>query len=150
MENVYVSSEIAARIKFMAKQKNVTVGAMLEAIELGKNTMTNFKTSMPKADNLAKIADYLDCSVDYLLGRTDNPEFGTPTLQNSGNHIAFGNSCQNNSIAIGDIARDVSSDTEELEQEICSILKRLSLRKRTELLTIMYHYVDENEEKEGE
>ena len=150
MENVYVSSEIAARIKFMAKQKNVTVGAMLEAIELGKNTMTNFKTSMPKADNLAKIADYLDCSVDYLLGRTDNPEFGTPTLQNSGNHIAFGNSCQNNSIAIGDIARDVSSDTEELEQEICSILKRLPVRKRTELLTIMYHYVDENEEKEGE
>ena len=150
MENEYVSSEIAARIKFMAKQKNVTVGAMLEAIELGKNTMTNFKTSMPKAVNLAKSADYLDCSVDYLLGRTDNPEFGTPTLQNSGNHIAFGNSCQNNSIAIGDIARDVSSDTEELEQEICSILKRLPLRKRTELLTIMYHYVDENEEKEGE
>ena len=150
MENVYVSSEIAARIKFMAKQKNVPVGAMLEAIELGKNTMTNFKTSMPKADNLAKIADYLECSVDYLLGRTDNPEFGTSTLQNSGNHIAFGNSCQNNSIAIGDIARDVSSDTEELEQEICSILKRLPLRKRTELLTIMYHYVDENEEKEGE
>lgn len=24
--------------------------------------------------NFAKIADYLDCSVDYLLGRTDNPE----------------------------------------------------------------------------
>ena len=22
---------------------------------------------------LARIADYLDCSVDYLLGRTDNP-----------------------------------------------------------------------------
>lgn len=27
---------------------------------------------MPKSDNLAKIADYLDCSVDYLLGRTDD------------------------------------------------------------------------------
>jgi len=24
--------------------------------------------------SLAKIADELDCSVDYLLGRTDNPE----------------------------------------------------------------------------
>ena len=24
--------------------------------------------------NFAKIADSLDCSVDYLLGRTDNPE----------------------------------------------------------------------------
>lgn len=24
--------------------------------------------------SLAKIADYLDCSVDYLLGRTDDPQ----------------------------------------------------------------------------
>lgn len=40
---------------------------------LGYNTMTTYRTSMPKADNLAKIADCLDCSVDYLLGRTDDP-----------------------------------------------------------------------------
>ena len=26
------------------------------------------------AENLVKVADYLGCSVDYLLGRTDNPE----------------------------------------------------------------------------
>jgi hypothetical protein len=26
------------------------------------------------SDSLARIADYLDYSVDYLLGRTDNPE----------------------------------------------------------------------------
>ncbi len=30
--------------------------------------------SMPKADYLAKIADYLDCSIDYLMGHTDNPD----------------------------------------------------------------------------
>nr|DAR47104.1 MAG TPA: repressor protein [Caudoviricetes sp.] len=36
--------------------------------------MTGYRTSVPKADNLAKIADVLGCSVDYLLGRTDNPE----------------------------------------------------------------------------
>lgn len=29
---------------------------------------------MPSAENLITLADYLDCSVDYLLGRTDNPE----------------------------------------------------------------------------
>ena len=75
MENVYVSSEIAVRIKCLAKNKKIAVGTMLETIDLGRNTMANFKTSMPKADNLAKIADYLGCSVDYLLGRTDNPEF---------------------------------------------------------------------------
>ena len=28
---------------------------------------------LPSAEKLEKLADYLDCSVDYLLGRTDNP-----------------------------------------------------------------------------
>ena len=32
-----------------------------------------FSDTLPKADNLAKIADYLNCSVDYLLGRTADP-----------------------------------------------------------------------------
>ncbi len=29
---------------------------------------------MPSAENLVTLADYFSCSVDYLLGRTDNPE----------------------------------------------------------------------------
>ena len=29
---------------------------------------------LPGAANLEILADYLDCSVDYLLGRTDVPE----------------------------------------------------------------------------
>ena len=70
---MYNSINIAERVKATAKQKGVSVGKMLDCINLGKNTMSNFKTSMPKADNLARIADYLDVSVDYLLGRTDNP-----------------------------------------------------------------------------
>ena len=32
------------------------------------------KAQAPSADKLESIADYLGCSVDYLLGRTDNPE----------------------------------------------------------------------------
>lgn len=27
----------------------------------------------PSAEIMEKIAEYLDCSVDYLLGRTENP-----------------------------------------------------------------------------
>lgn len=74
MQNEYISSEIAERIKLIAKSKGLTVSTVLKEVNLGRNTMANFKTSMPKADNLAKIADYLDCSVDYLLGRTDDPD----------------------------------------------------------------------------
>ena len=71
---MYNSNHVADRIKFRAKELNISIKQLLIDVDLGKNTMSNFKTSMPKADNLAKIADYLDCSVDYLLGRTDNPD----------------------------------------------------------------------------
>ena len=70
MQHEYISSDIAVRIKLAAKAKGLTIATVLENVKLGRNTMANLKTSMPKADNLAKIADYLDCSVDYLLGRS--------------------------------------------------------------------------------
>ncbi len=71
---MYNSSDIAERIKLLAKKKRISVRQLLIDVELGPNTMSNFKTSFPRTDTLARIADYLDCSVDYLLGRTDNPE----------------------------------------------------------------------------
>ena len=48
---------------------------MLSDCKLGINTISQMsKGNDMLSKNLAKIADYLDCSVDYLLGRTDNPE----------------------------------------------------------------------------
>lgn len=70
---MYNSYKVANRIKFLASSKKISIKQLLNNIQLGPNTMSNMKTSMPKADNLAKIADYLNCSVDYLLGRTENP-----------------------------------------------------------------------------
>ena len=70
---LYNSNNISKQIRFCAKEKGISVRKMLQDIGLGLNTMSNMKTSMPKADNLAKIADYLECSVDYLLDRTNNP-----------------------------------------------------------------------------
>lgn len=78
---MYYSSDIAIRIKRLSKKKGIKLSDMFESIGLGRNTMANFKTSMPKADNLAKIADYLNCSVDYLLGRTNNPNIDDRTIK---------------------------------------------------------------------
>ena len=74
---MYISNNIADRIKFAAKAKGIPVKKLLADVCLGFNTMSNMKTSMPKADSLARIADYLECSVDYLLGRTDEPTSDT-------------------------------------------------------------------------
>ena len=72
-ENMYNSTEIAFRIKELAKSKNIIIKNMFFECGLNKNILSSMLSggSTPKSENLAKIADYLDCSVDYLLGRTD-------------------------------------------------------------------------------
>lgn len=49
----------------VAKETGISQGLMVE-YKSGKK--------LPTLQNITKIADYLDCSVDYLLGRTENPE----------------------------------------------------------------------------
>ena len=69
---MYNSLIVADRIKKMVDLRNKSLKSVFENCGMGRNTMANLTGgSMPKGDNLAKIADYLDCSVDYLLGRTE-------------------------------------------------------------------------------
>ena len=71
----YSPVEAANMIEQLASYTKQSVNTMLEDCGLNKNMLQTMKSlgSMPQAGNLAKIADYMDCSVDYLLGRTDNP-----------------------------------------------------------------------------
>ena len=72
---MYDSHNIATMIKETAKSKNIVIKTMLSDLDLGSNTMSAMYHGKTLAsDSLARIADYLDCSVDYLLGRTDKPE----------------------------------------------------------------------------
>lgn len=79
---MYISSNIALKIKELAKQRGIVIKNMLIDCNLGLNTMANLKTSMPKADSLAKIADYLNCSVDYLMGRTNTINNDVTSVEN--------------------------------------------------------------------
>ena len=72
---LYTSPKLANAIKVYAKLKGISLKTILEECNLGANTFSHMLHGRAIAfDSLAKIADYLDCSVDYLLGRTDNPE----------------------------------------------------------------------------
>lgn len=74
-QNLYNSLNIAEQIKSVCKTKGIVIATMLAELNLGINTMSNMRHGrMLASDSLARIADYLDCSVDYLLGRTDKPE----------------------------------------------------------------------------
>ncbi|RKI66956.1 hypothetical protein D7V91_11450 [bacterium 1xD42-67] len=67
---MYKSSDVADRLRSMAKLRGVSMASVLSDCGLNFNAMTHMKKSMPNAGSLAKLADRLECSVDYLLGRT--------------------------------------------------------------------------------
>lgn len=78
---MYNSQDIANRIKDLAKLKKKSMKNMLSDCELGINTISKMsKGTDILSKNLAKIADHLDCSVDYLLGRTDQINSSTETI----------------------------------------------------------------------
>lgn len=69
---MYNAQTTKARI--MELCKNQSAEQMLKDCSLGVNAIRQINDTKGMASfSLAKIADYLDCSVDYLLGRTDNP-----------------------------------------------------------------------------
>ena len=72
---MYLAQTTKNRIKSVCKTKNISMETLLSECELGINAIRQINDTKGMASfSLAKIADYLDCSVDYLLGRTDNPE----------------------------------------------------------------------------
>ena len=56
--------------------KNTKPNPVAKEIGVSSGIITKWKNAgtLPNGETLLKIADYLDCSIDYLLGRTDNPE----------------------------------------------------------------------------
>ena len=73
---MYNSQEIAENIKKKANDKKIKLGTMWNDIDVTNNTLHNMKRSYPSIETLAKIADYLDCSIDDLIGRKTKTKKG--------------------------------------------------------------------------
>lgn len=74
-DSMYDSQTIASRIKERTKAQGRTLREVLAQSNMSINTVSNINNGRDiNSKHLAQIADTLDCSVDYLLGRTDNPE----------------------------------------------------------------------------
>lgn len=55
----------------LSKQRGYSLKNLAIRAGLAENSIYDWKKSTPKADNLKKVADVLNVSTDYLLGRTD-------------------------------------------------------------------------------
>lgn len=111
------------RLESMCSRKGITVSSLVKALGLSTSKVTAWKNgSVPKGEILVKIADYLDVTVDYILGRTD-----TTTEINSHNTISGNNNIIGNGNSTGE-------KLSEQEIELLSIFHKLDVIKQAKLL----------------
>lgn len=130
---MYNSQIIVERIKRIAKEKNISMAFLNEKSELSENTISASAKSTygMKAKNLYMIADCLGVSVDYLLGRTDNPQ-----------------SITGNSIKTGDITGDNNANinseksTDNITKKFIEIFDNLPLKEQ---LAVMNFAIEQSE-----
>ena len=62
-------------LKEIREKKNITQTKLSTEMELSQEVISHYEIgqSKPNIENLIKLADYFNCSTDYLLNRTDNP-----------------------------------------------------------------------------
>lgn len=112
---MYNSLETSTRIKKLAKEKGVPMSELQEMCGLNKNAVAQAGKSQEgmKAKNLYAIAELLECSVDYLLGRTDNPnETGISVTDNNQMSLTG-----NNSISVNSAVPNKDTLTEQFMQK---------------------------------
>lgn len=64
------------RLKELRKKKGISQLRLATDLSTTQNTISRYETGdrEPGIDELIKIADYFNVSVDYLIGRTENPK----------------------------------------------------------------------------
>lgn len=61
------------RIKELANKQGLSINALEEKLGYSRNTLYSLKKQKASTERMQEIADYLNVSLDFLLGRTDNP-----------------------------------------------------------------------------
>lgn len=64
------------RLRELRKARRITQVRLAMELNMSQNTVSRYESGErePGIAELIKIADYFDVSVDYMLGRTENPK----------------------------------------------------------------------------
>jgi len=74
---------ISQRIRLARKFKKLTQEQLASKVQTTKGTISNYENgySTPSNEMIILLADTLDVSADYLLGRTDEPNISNVTSE---------------------------------------------------------------------
>ena len=114
----------------LLQQKEITAYRIAKETGISQGLMNEYKLGkkLPTLQNIQKIADYLGCSVDYLLGRTDNPNISAEAYIGGDN-----NGVQ--AIKSGDVT--FNNNTEKQDEMETELLKAFRSMTFIEKLNVM-------------
>lgn len=71
-----ITMNVSERIVLLRKQHLISQKKLSEELSISEIAVQNYESGRrkPAFDVLISIADYFNVSIDYLVGRTDNPE----------------------------------------------------------------------------
>jgi len=110
------NAQFADIIRIECKKKNIKLGELLEKCELNKGFISDLsrKNKTPSAESVIKIANFLNISTDYLLGRNAEP---TQQIMNNEGTISGGIQAQNynsNYIELSGLQKEMVETMEQL------------------------------------
>ena len=119
---------IESRIMEIAAKKGLSKNKLLINSEMGKSFFDNMKKGrIPSVERLHIIADYLNVSIDYLVGRTDKPNLDEAPA-----------------ITDAPVTQEPKKE-DESEKELLRIYRSLPPRIKHEVMSFMYETEDKNE-----
>lgn len=67
----------SSRLKDLRNSEGLTMLQLADAIGTTKATISNFENAQrnPSLEMLIRLADYFNVSIDFLIGRTNDPTF---------------------------------------------------------------------------
>ena len=117
------------RIEDLCKQKGLKRQNVYIKCGVGKDFGVSLRNgSAPSIEKVYALADYLDCSVDYLLGRTDNPQSHKAQATNTvnGSYNAVGSA---NSVTV----TNTTAPLDEYQTRLLELFNELSVDERIKL-----------------
>ena len=73
---MFSKEKFSARLVALRTGRNVTARALAEAVGLSRPAISRFEHGVdyPHVNTLAALADYFGVTLDYLAGRSDDPQ----------------------------------------------------------------------------
>ena len=75
-QGVYLLKEVAERLRSLRESVKLSQVKMAEIVGVKQSSLNRYELNQasPTFETLTRYADYFDVSMDYIFGRTDNPQ----------------------------------------------------------------------------